>query len=118
MSYFFTKCVTAVTVYFLYLLWSKKQISYSMYMVTSVYTESIILLGDINAETGRTYQKLKLESPTSYLEEQNISEVELPPDLMIAWALYRHSKKNAVILTDVSTELETIPARRFMLPVY
>lgn len=76
MSDFFTKCITAVTLYFLYLLWSKKQISYSMYMLTSVYIESMILLGDIAAETGRTYQKIKLEAPTCYLEEQNISEVE------------------------------------------
>lgn len=81
MSDFFTKCITAVTLYFLYLLWSKKQISYSMYMLTSVHIESIILLGDIAAETGRTYQKIKPEAPTSYLEEQNISEVELLPDL-------------------------------------
>lgn len=36
---------------------------------------------------------------------------------MIAWALYRHIKKNAVILTDVSTELKTISARTFMLQV-
>lgn len=36
---------------------------------------------------------------------------------MIAWALYRHIKKNVVILTDVSTELETISVRTFMLQV-
>lgn len=58
-------------------------------MLTSVYGR--ILLGDLAVETGKSSQKIKLEAPISHLEEQNMSEVGLPPDLMIAWALYRHS---------------------------
>lgn len=62
-----------------------------MYADLRVY--SIILLGDLAVKTGWTFKKIKLEAPTSHLEEQNISEVELPPDLVMAWALYRHIKK-------------------------
>lgn len=39
-------------------------------------------------EAGRTCQKTKTEVP-SHPEEQSISAVELPSDLMIAWALDR-----------------------------
>lgn len=57
-------------------------------MLTSEY---IVLLRDLAVKTGRTFQKIKLEARTSYLEEQSISEVELLPDLEIV--LYRHTGK-------------------------